>query len=244
MIVCLFLNKHNINIKTQCKKYKKLDIKTKSMATTTPTHYMHYNLYLDAPVNYSRLDEIKIMKIRENLPLTDKFLKYIETNEIKYLEFGADFNYPIDNLPPCVEHMFFHPASKFNHPLVNLPAGLKTLIIGAGYWETLEYLPCSLLFLGYHKSKQDFIAKFGSAGLIPLDEIINTSLPNLLYISFPCDVVNYIDMSSSGLTNGGQQTNKKQIKTKKILKSSSLPESSFIKLIEERNNLDYFMVHG
>ena len=193
-------------------------------------HYLNYNLYLDAPVDYSRINQIKILKIRENLPLSDKLLKYIEESKIKYLEFSIDFNYPINNLPLCVEHIFFHPASKFNQPLVNLPANLKTLILGGGYWETMEYLPCSLLFLGYHKSKQHFINKYGESNM-PLDDIMNTNLPNLLYISIPYDVSTNIDYSSS-------------IYTKKILKTSSAIYIYFINLIEDKYYLDYFMVHG
>lgn len=193
-------------------------------------HYLNYNLYLDAPVDYSRINQIKILKIRENLPLSDKLLKYIEESKIKYLEFSIDFNYPINNLPLCVEHIFFHPASKFNQPLVNLPANLKTLILGGGYWETMEYLPCSLLFLGYHKSKQHFINKYGESNM-PLDDIMNTNLPNLVYISIPYDVSTNIDYSSS-------------IYTKKILKTSSAIYIYFINLIEDKYYLDYFMVHG
>jgi hypothetical protein len=193
-------------------------------------NYVYYNLYLDAPVDYSRIDQIKILKIRDNLPLSDKLLKYIEESQIHYLEFGSDFNYPIDTLPSCVEHIFFHQASKFNQPLVNLPANLKTLILGSEYWETMEYLPCSILFLGYHKAKHHFIKKYGELG-INLDEIINTNLPNLLYISIPNDVASKIIFSSS-------------IYAKKILKTSSNSYLNFISLIKETYNLDYFMVHG
>ena len=199
-------------------------------------HYMHYSLYLDAPLDNTRLEKIKILKIRENLPLTDKLLKYIETAQIRYLEFGIEFNYPINNLPACVEHIFFHPASRFNRPLVNLPSNLKTLILGGGYWETMEYLPCSLLFLGYHKSKKYFSEKYlyseyDNNMMLNLDDIINTNLPNLLYISLPCDIIKNIDFSTSRYK-------------KKIQKASSSLFNNFIELIEDRYNLDYFMVHG
>jgi len=193
-------------------------------------HYLYYNLYLDAPVDYSRIDQIKILKIKEHIPLSDKLLKYIEENHIKFLEFGIDFNYSIDKLPSCVEHIFFHPASKFNQPLVNLPAKLKTLILGCEYFETMEYLPCSLLFIGYHKSKQYFIKKYGESEM-NIDEIINTNLPNLVYISIPYDIVRKINISS-------------RIYNKKILKTSSELSLTFIELIKDNNNIDYFMVHG
>lgn len=194
-------------------------------------HYLHYNIYLDAPVDYSRAEQIRILKIRENLPLTEKLLKYITETNIKYLEFGIDFNYPIDNLPACIEHIFFHPLSKFNQPLVNLPSGLKALILGSGYWQTMEYLPCSLLFLGYHKTREIFTKKYSDAASLSIDDIMNTNLPNLLYISIPCDIANKIDLSSS-------------VYKKKILKTSSELDTSFIALIGDRYNLDYFMVHG
>jgi hypothetical protein len=194
------------------------------------SNYLHYNLYLDAPVDHSRLEKIKILKIIENLPLSEKILRYIEESQIKYLEFGSDFNYSIDKLPTCVEHIFFHPASKFNQPLLNLPANLKTLILGSEYWNTMEYLPCSLRFLGYHKYRQQFIKKYGDVEM-NLDEVINTNLPKLLYISIPVEVANKINCSSS-------------IYTKKILLTSSQPDTSFISLIESKHNIDYFMIYG
>ncbi len=193
-------------------------------------NYLHYNLYLDSPVDYTRFENIKILKIKANQPLTDKILKYIDDLQIKYLEFGINFNYPLDKLPSCVEHIFFHPNSKFNQPLVNLPPNLKTLILGNGYWQSMEYLPCSLLFLGYHKSLVCFTKKYGEME-INLDEVVNTNLPNLLYISISNVIFNKINISSS-------------IYTKKILKTSSELYTSFINMIEEKHYLDYFMVYG
>ena len=208
-----------------------------NQASNPQDHYLNYNLYLDGPVDYSRIEKIKILKIRENLPLTDKLVKYIETAEIKYLEFCSEFNYPINNLPACVEHIFFHPASRFNRPLVNLPSNLKTLILGGGYWETMEYLPCSLIFLGYHKLKKYFCEKYlngendNTGTVLNLDDVINTNLPNLLYISLPCDIFRNIDFSTSRYK-------------KKIQKAASGLFNNFIELIEDRYNLDYFLVHG
>ena len=202
------------------------------MTDITPSqkHYLNYNLYLDALIDYSRIDQIKILKIKENQPLTDKLLKYIEETQIHYIEFGSDFNYSIDNLPSCVEHIFFKPSSKFNKPLINLPAKLKTLILGSGYWETMEYLPCSLLFLGYHKFKLPFLKKYGEVEM-NIDEVMNTNLPNLVYISIPYDVVHKLNVSS-------------RIYTKKILKTSSDVYENFIDLIKDHFYIDYFMVHG
>lgn len=199
-------------------------------ANLSKSHYLNYNLYLDAPIDYSGYENIKILAIKENLPITDKLLKYITENEIKYLEFGIDFTYPIDKLPTCVEHIFFHPASKFNQPLVNLPTNLKTLILGSGYWETMEYLPCSLLFLGYHKYKKNFIDKYGETKH-NLDDIMNTNLPNLLYISISNEINHKINFSTSTYK-------------KKILKTSSDICTNFIILIEDMYCRDYFMVYG
>ena len=95
----------------------------------------------------------------------------------------------------------------------------------------MEYLPCSILFLGYHKSKHHFIKQYGGESEMPIDDIMNTNLPNLLYISIPNDVASKIVFSSS-------------IYTKKILKTSSNLYLNFINLIEDKYNLDYFMVHG
>lgn len=199
-------------------------------ADRTHKNYLYYNLYLDALVDYSILENIKILKIIENQPLSEKLLRYIEESRIKYLEFGVDFNFPIDNLPACVEHIFFHPQSKFNKPLVNLPGNVKTLIIGDGYWQTMEYLPCSLLFLGYHKSRMRFIDKYGEL-ITPLDTLINTNLPNLIYITIPHDITKYINLTSS-------------IYIKKKIRISSQLDTDFINFIKNDYTIDYFMVHS
>jgi hypothetical protein len=88
-----------------------------------------------------------------------------------------------------------------------------------------------MLFLGYHKNTSEFINKYGDAKM-NLDEVINTNLPKLLYISIPSNIANKIIYSSS-------------IYTKKILRASPDLDNEFIHLINDRyNNLDYFMVHG
>lgn len=192
-------------------------------------HYLYFNIYLNSPVDYSRFENIKILKIIDNQPLSDKVLKYIEETGIKYLEFGADFDFPLDKLPYCVEHIFFNPNSKFNQPLINLPPNLKTLILGSGYWQSMEYLPSSLLFLGYHKFLSNFKNKYGESDM-HLDEVVNTNLPNLLYISIP-----YVSTKIKFLSS---------IYTKKIIKTSSELYTSFINLIEDKYFIDYFMVYG
>jgi hypothetical protein len=201
------------------------------MTNIHSANYLYYNQYLDAPIDYSKISKIKILKITQNIPLSPNLLKYIDDNKIKYLEFYSDFNYQINNLPICVEHIFFHPVSKFNHPLINLPANLKTLILGNGYWETMEYLPCSLLFLGYHKILRYFNEKNEHQTIVHIDEIINTNLPNLIYISIPYDICEQININS-------------RLYKKKIIKTSANLYISFINFIEDKLNLDYFMVHG
>jgi len=190
---------------------------------------LYYNLYLDSPVYYYKLDHIKILAIKENLPLSSKLIKHIEDLQIKFIEFGIDFDQSIDNLPICVEHIFFHPDSKFNKPLVNLPINLKTLILGNGYWKTMEYLPCSLLFLGYHKFLTSFREKYNNG--LTLDDVMNTSLPNLLYISIPNHLCVALEFTSNIYKN-------------KIMKVSSEPFWTFLNFIKEKYFLDYFMVYG
>ena len=67
--------------------------------------------------------------------------------------------------------------------------------------------------------------------VLNLDDVINTNLPNLLYISLPCDIFRNIDFSTSRYK-------------KKIQKASSSLFNNFMELIEDRYNLDYFLVHG
>jgi hypothetical protein len=198
----------------------------------TNSFYLHYNLYLDAPVNYSRLENVKILKIKENISLTDKLVTYIIENSIKYIEFGEAFNQPINKLPNCVEHIYFHPFSNFNHPFVNLPSNIKTLIIGSGYWETLDYLPSSLLYLGYYKSLTSFNEKYNSR-IQKFEDIFPNLPPNILYITIPIAIYNKIYFS-----------NPNAMYNKKIIKCSSELAIQFINVINERHNMDYFCVHG
>jgi hypothetical protein len=198
----------------------------------TNSFYLHYNLYLDAPVNYSRLENVKILKIKENISLTDKLVTYIIENSIKYIEFGEAFNQPINKLPNCVEHIYFHPFSNFNHPFVNLPSNIKTLIIGSGYWETLDYLPSSLLYLGYYKSLNSFNEKYNSR-IQKFEDIFPNLPPNILYITIPIAIYNKIYFSNPNV-----------MYNKKIIKCSSELAIQFINVINERHNMDYFCVHG
>lgn len=215
------------------KYFSELIAKNKMTTPISYPNYLYYNLYLDSPVDYSRLKDIKILKIRENLPLTDKVIQYIIENNMKYIEFGEMFNQPIDILPSCVEHIFFHPNSKFNLPLVNLPCNLKTLIIGSGYWETLDHLPNSLLYLGYCKWTPEFNQKY-PLGSTPKFEDMFPNLPaNVIYISIPTQIFNKIDFTSAT-----------RIYKKNIIKCSSELNLQFMNLINERYNMDYFSVHG
>jgi hypothetical protein len=198
----------------------------------TSDNYLNYNLYLDAPVDYSRLENIKILKIKENIPLTDKLVTYIIENNIKYIEFGEAFNQPINKLPNCIEHIYFNPFSIFNHPLVNLPSNLKTLIIGSGYWETLDYLPSSLLYLGYYKHLSAFSKKYNSS-IQKFEDIFTNLPPNILYITIPIPIYNKIDFSNVNI-----------LYNKKIIKCSTELAIQFINVINERYNMDYFCVHG
>lgn len=194
--------------------------------------YLHYNLYLDAPVDIARLQNIRILKIRENLPLTDKLNAYIQENGIKYIEFGESFNQPIDALPSCIEHIFFNPNSKFNHPLANLPSNLKTLILGSSYFATLEYLPHGLLYLGYHKWSPDFTNKYGN-GIIKFEDIFSNLPSSLIYLSLPNIIQKNINFN-----------NATSVYCNKIIKTSSELDMQFTEFINERHNQDYFCIHG
>jgi hypothetical protein len=191
-----------------------------------------YNLYLDQPIDYSKLADIKILVIKENLPLTTTIIKYITDNQIKFIEFSSIFNYPIDSLPICVEHIFFPSNSKFNYPMDNLPTNLKTLIIGNGYWHSLGQLPVSLRYLGYHKSILEFDKHFnstnsGNSPIVCIEDILESIPPNMIYFSIASELKERINIPN--IIYGG-----------KIIKVSEYCSSSFIDLIMERHNQDYF----
>ena len=102
-----------------------------------------------------------------NLPLDPNFIKLLETNNCKILDFKNEFNYSIDNLPNCIEAISFPIYSKFNQPINNLPSSLnylelpqyfnqpidnlppnlKTLIIQECFIQLIDYLPIGLEYL-------------------------------------------------------------------------------------------------
>jgi hypothetical protein len=189
------------------------------------SNYITYNLYLDSVIDYNKLETLKILNIKENLPLSSKLIEYIKSNNIKFIEFSSNYSNSIDNLPSCVEHIFFQPNSVFNKPLKNLPYKLKTLILGDGYWETLDYLPSSLTYLGYHKSIYEFIRRYDTA--INIDTIIINLPPKLLYLSIPKELKDRINIPNTVYNN-------------KIFKVSEEFPKKFLDLIMEKHNQDYF----
>ena len=64
--------------------------------------YRVYNLFLDSEIDYSKLDKLNILIVKENLPLTQRLLDYISSNNIKFIEFMPAFNQLINLLPSCI----------------------------------------------------------------------------------------------------------------------------------------------
>jgi hypothetical protein len=185
-----------------------------------------YNLYLESPIDYSKLQNIRILTIKENLPITGALIEYISNNNIKFIEFVAGFNYPITRIPACVEHIFFPSNSKYDHPFDNLPPNLKTLIIGNGYWQSLDCLPVSLQYLGYNKSLQEF-DKMYKGSIIKIEDILPIIPPNMIYLSISNGLIERLDFSS-------------RLYNKKIIKISEYCPTNFTDLIMEQHNQDYF----
>jgi hypothetical protein len=79
-----------------------------------------------------------------NLPLDPNFIKLLETNNCKILEFGSSFNYPIDNLPNCIESINFPIYSEFNQPINNLPSSLNSLHLPQYFNQPIDNLPPNL----------------------------------------------------------------------------------------------------
>lgn len=192
--------------------------------------YLTYNLFLDSEIDYKKLDNIKILRIKDNLPLTDALLDYIIRNNVKFVEFMQLFNHSISTLPACVEHIYFPPLSKFNQPLDNLPPELKTLIIGSEYTYRLDNLPHSLLYLGYHRPILNISNQYPNTTNWLLQDVIGELPSRLKYLSLSVGLYNVLNWSVSIYD-----------KNMKIMKNGETFPSTFINLIEDRYNLDYFM---
>jgi hypothetical protein len=193
-------------------------------------HYLTYNLFLDSEIDYNKLDNLKILNIKENLPLTDALLEYIIKNNVKFIEFMPLFNQSINILPECVEHIYFPSISKFNQPLDNLPSNLKSLIIGSDFSYNLNNLPHSLLYLGYHRPFVHIKEQYPNERSWIIQEIIGDLPARLKYISLGVGFYNAINWHAS-IYN----------KNIKFIKNGESFPSRFINLIEDRYNLDYFI---
>lgn len=195
--------------------------------------YRVYNLFLDSEIDYSKLDKLNILIVKENLPLTQRLLDYISSNNIKFIEFMPAFNQFINLLPSCIEHIYFPPHSKFNQPLTNLPPNLKSLIIGGAYTHKLEFLPLSLMYLGYHKTHAELQKELNRT--ITEHSIL---LQDLIYeLPFNIKILS-ISVSLKNCINWEQSQFNKHIK---IIKNGNRFPETFIDLIRDAYNIDYFI---
>jgi hypothetical protein len=64
---------------------------------------------------------------------------------IERIEFGVCFNQPVNNLPDTVTHLTFW--FDYNQPITNLPYGLKYLHVGYYYNQPLSNLPDTITHL-------------------------------------------------------------------------------------------------
>lgn len=105
-----------------------------------------FNKLISAGVIPSSVERIEFDRTF-NCPLYDS-LRHLPN--LRHLEFGDDFNQPIDGkLPDCLEVLLLHTNS--NLPITTLPTNLKHLFLGCKYNQPLPRLPEKLthLDLGY-----------------------------------------------------------------------------------------------
>jgi hypothetical protein len=83
------------------------------------------------------------------------YIKYCNLpNCLKYIEFGEEFNQPINNLPNCLKYLEL--GHDFNQPINNLPNTLTYLVFGDSFNQLIGNLPNSLTHLnvGFTFNKQ------------------------------------------------------------------------------------------
>ena len=99
-------------------------------------HYIRNNIISNIPFN--------IKKIKFDSYFNQDIQLFLHT-QIIMLEFGFDFNKPINNLP--IELNLLKLGSKFNHPVNNLPLKINTLIFGSNFNQPIDLLPNSIKVL-------------------------------------------------------------------------------------------------
>jgi hypothetical protein len=101
-------------------------------------NFLKYNI-----TNKKIITNIPTNIIKINFNYLDQDIQPFLHSEIKMLDFGFDYNYPVDNLPSKLEFLRLGP--NFNHPINNLPTSIKTIILsGTMFNYTVDLLPESL----------------------------------------------------------------------------------------------------
>jgi len=66
---------------------------------------------------------------------------------LTHLEFGSNFNSPVDKLPPTVTHITF--GYQFNQPVGHLPPNITYLTFGYDFDQPVDNLPSSITYLTF-----------------------------------------------------------------------------------------------
>ena len=119
-----------------------------SINTNRITNLRHSNIYkVFASTN---LHIAGIKKIKEPLFLYIERLFIDQSNSaawsnLRYISFGRSFNYKIDELPPNIEEIAFHPKSVFNQKITGLKCrALKYIYFGKFFNQKIDFLPQSV----------------------------------------------------------------------------------------------------
>jgi len=100
------------------------------------------NDYCIKELEDSEQNKYKYFYLNKNIPLNEKIIKEMEKYNI--VEFGDNFNQPVDNLPYNIQYLTF--GESFNQPVDNLPIELECLTFGCNFNQSVDNLPPKLKY--------------------------------------------------------------------------------------------------
>lgn len=110
--------------------------------------HIYFSMNFNKPINLKKLVWLSNLK---KITWGEKFNSEFELpNCVEYIEFGKEYNKPLNNLPTQLEILLFHSDSNFNQPINNLPNGLKIIYLPSIFSQSLDYLPESLEIIEFY----------------------------------------------------------------------------------------------
>ena len=139
-----------------------------------------------------KLNNVKKLIIKCNKDIFTKNIDLFEKNNIEEIEFFANYNKPIINLPNSIKRITFHRGSLFNHELNNLSNSINKIIFNDGY-NFNQSIPDNLInkviFIGLRSYKYDNVFSIiNITSMIDDIDVINNNI--IIYHNNNYNIIN------------------------------------------------------